>query len=73
MKPGFEFSENIKYITGMQLGGERRETSPVIFLKIKKCPEFGEKALDSVHAYVKCTIQNVVLRASRRKNSEIFP
>ena len=44
------------------------------FLKIKKkCPDFAQEGPDCVHPQVKFTIQNVVLRVSRRKNSEIFP
>ena len=38
------------------------------FLKIKKCSDFGKK----IHTWVKLSIQNVVLRVSRRKNYKIF-
>ena len=38
----------------------------------KKCPEFGKKVPDSVLFWVKFSIQNVVLRESRRKYSKIF-
>ena len=38
----------------------------------KKCPDFGKKCPDSVHPLLKFVIQNVVLRVSKRKNSEIF-
>ena len=47
---------------------------PCPFLKIeKKCPDFGIKGPNYVHPWVKSSIQNVVLRVSRRKSSEIFP
>ena len=39
----------------------------------KKHPDFGKEGPDSVHLWVKYSIQNVVLRVSRRKNSKIFP
>ena len=42
-----------------------------LFFKNKeKCPDFGGKGPDM--PILKFTIQNVVLRVSRRKNSEIF-
>ena len=38
----------------------------------RKCHDFAKQGPDCVHPQVKFTIQNVVLRVSRRKNSEIF-
>ena len=55
--------------TGAQLG-ERWEASPTLFENRKKCPDFGKKAL-IVYLCVKFSIQNVVLRVSR-KNSKMF-
>ena len=42
------------------------EASPALFWNSKKCP-------DCVHLWVKFSIQNVVLKLSRRKNSNILP
>ena len=59
-------------LTGAQLGKEGRPLFP--FLKIeKKCPDFWKKSPDFAHLSVKLSIQNVALRASRRKNSKMFP
>ena len=53
-------------------GGEGR--LPLPFLKIEKnCPDFGTKGPDCAHHWVKFSIQNVVLRVSRRKISKMFP
>ena len=47
---------------------------PLLFFENKKkCPDFSKKGPDCVHPYVKCTIQNVVLRVCKRKNFKIFP
>ena len=47
---------------------------PLIFLKIEKmCPDFWKKGPDCVHLWIKFSIQNVVLRASRRKSTKLFP
>ena len=55
-----------------RVGGRGR--SPLPFLKNrKKCPYFGKNGPNCVHPCVKSSIQNVVLRVSRRKSSEIFP
>ena len=59
-------------LTGMQLGG-REETSPALFENQKTCPDFGKKGPGCVHLWVKFSIQNVVLRISRRKISKMFP
>ena len=56
--------------SGAQLGGRREEASPALYWKSKKkCPNFGKKRPDCVHLWVKFSIQNVVLRVPRRKNS----
>ena len=39
----------------------------------KRCPDFREKDPDCVHPYVKFTIQNVVLKASKIKSFKTFP
>ena len=59
-------------LTGAQQGGERRGL-PCSFWKSKKCPDFWKKDPDCVHLWVKVFIHNIFLRASRRKNSKIFP
>ena len=51
---------------GWGRGRRRGEASPALFWKPKKCP-------DCVHLWVKFSIQNVVLKLSRRKNSNILP
>ena len=44
------------------------------FLKIEKCGLIlKKKGPDSVYLWVKFSIQNLVLRVSRRKNSKCFP
>ena len=55
-----------------RLGG-RGEISPALFENQKSCPDFGKKGPDSVHLWVKFSIQNAVSRISRRKNSKTFP
>ena len=59
-------------LTGAQLGGGGRPPPP-FFESRKKCPDFGKKRPDCVHPWVTFSIQNIVLVASRRKNSKIFP
>ena len=47
---------------------------PCRFFKIEKVPWFWEKkGPDSVHHWVKPSIQNVVLRVSTKKSSNVFP
>ena len=53
---------------------EGKERPPLLFLKIKKgVLIFGKKGLDCVHLWVKFSIQNVVLRVSRRKKFPAGP
>ena len=62
-------------MTDAQIGGGeggRRVGLSCPFLKIEKSPRFGEKVLDCAHLCVKFSIQNRVLRVSRRKHSKIF-
>ena len=59
-------------LTDVQLGG-KVDASPAFFKKRKNCPDFWKEDLDCVHLWVKFSIQNVVLRVSRRKNSKMFP
>ena len=51
--------------TGAQLA-VRSEASPALFENRRNCPHF-------VHLWVKFSIQNIVLRISKRKNSKMFP
>ena len=53
------------------LGGKRERT--LLFSENRKrCPDFGKKGRDCIHLCVKFSIQNVVLRVSRRRYSKIF-
>ena len=49
------------------------EASPALSENQRKCPDFRKKGPDCARPYVKFTIQNVVLRESKRKNFEVFP
>ena len=51
---------------------DERGASPALFENQKKCPDFGKKSPDCVCFWLKFPIQNIVLRVSRRKNSNIF-
>ena len=53
-------------LTGMQLE-RRRKTSPALLEDQNKCPDFGKKSPNCAHHCIKFSIQNVVLRASKRK------
>ena len=53
--------------------GERGGLPSPFFENRKKCPDFWKKGPDCVYLWVKFSIQNVVLRVSRRKNSKMFP
>ena len=53
-------------------GGGVRPPLP-FFKNHKKCPNFGKKGPDSDHLWVKFSVQNAVLRVSRRKTSKISP
>ena len=46
---------------------------PLPFFENWKCPDFGKKDPEYVHLWAKFSIQNVVLRAPRRKISKMFP
>ena len=50
----------------------RGEASSALFLE-RKCPVFGKKNPHEANPWVKLSIQNVVLRVSRRKRSKMFP
>ena len=68
-------SKSLQFISGTQLrrggeGGGGWGSSPLPFWKT--CSDFPKKSPGCVHPQVKFTIQNVALRVSRRKNSEIF-
>ena len=52
--------------------GERGDL-PCSFWNRKSCLHFGKKGPDRVYLWIKLSIQNVVLSASRRKISECFP
>ena len=53
--------------------GRKGEASPVIFENWKICPDFGKKDPDCDHLWVKLSIQNMVLKVSRRKNFKMVP
>ena len=53
--------------------GRRGRSLLPFFENKKKCPDFAEKDSDSVHLWVKYSIQNVVLRVSRRKSIKKGP
>ena len=55
----------------MQLG-RRGEASPALFENRKKCQDVRKKDPDSIHHWVKFSIQNIYLGVSRRKNSHDF-
>ena len=59
-------------LTGAQLG-KRVDASPALFENQNKCPDLGKKDPDCGYLWVKCSIQNVVLRVSWKKNSKMFP
>ena len=59
-------------LIGAQLG-KVGEVSPTHFWRSKKVPSFWRKGLDSAHLRIKCSIQNVIFGASRRKNPKVFP
>ena len=54
-------------------GGGGRRGLPCFFKNRKKCPDFGQKNPDCVHLWIKFSIQNVVSRVIKRKNSKMFP
>ena len=59
---------------GAQLGGGGVGRHPLPFFENRKhWSDFGKKGPDCVHLWVKFSIQNVVLKVSRRKKSQIFP
>ena len=60
-------------LSGMQLGVRGVRPPLPFFENQKKCPDFGKKGPNCVHPWVESSIQNVVLRVSRRKSSTIFP
>ena len=42
-------------------------------LNRKQCHDLGKNGLDCVQLWIKCSIQNLVLIASRRENSNMLP
>ena len=71
MSPPFPFSPRLLGFpkSGVQLGG--RLPLP-LFENRRKFPDFGKKGSNCVHPWVESSIQNVVLRVSRRKNSKVY-
>ena len=63
----------LDYLTGAQLGGGGRRFPLPFFDNRKNCHDFGKNGPDCTHLCVKFSIQNVVLRVSRTKNTKIFP
>ena len=73
----FQFIPQLYSSSGKMLHHRRAargkgEVSPAIFEDRKKCPDFGKKGPNCVHPWVESSIQNAVLRISRRKSSKIF-
>ena len=65
-------NQKMKNLTDTQLGGRGRP--PLAFFENrKKCPDLGKKGPDCIDLWVKFSIQNVVLRISRTKNSKMLP
>ena len=59
---------------GTQLGGvERgRKRTPLLFFENRRKCRIKKKCPDCVYLWIKCFIQNVVSRVSRRRNSNFF-
>ena len=49
------------------------EASSALFENQKRCSDFGNKSLDCFNLWIRFSIQNVVLRVSRKKNPKCFP
>ena len=60
------------HLSARNYGGEGRPPR-CPFENQKTSPDFGKKGPDLVHLSVKFSIQNIVLRVSRRKNSKMYP
>ena len=58
-------------VSGVQIGGDG-EGLPCPFFKIKDSAPNLEKGPDFVHFGGKFSIQNVVIRVSRKENSKMF-
>ena len=63
---------HIQQLTGAQLWG-RGEASPALFQNQNTCSDFVRKGPDCVLVWVKCSTQNIVLKAPWGKNSKRFP
>ena len=61
----------LNILTGVQLG--RREEASPASPKLKTVSCFGRKNTVYVYQWVKFSIQKVLLRECRRKNSKMFP
>ena len=53
--------------------GREKGSLPCRFLELKKLSWFLKERPWCIHPWVKFSIQNIVLRVSRRKNSKLFP
>ena len=61
---------DIRHATRGESGGR----PPLPFFENRRnCPDLGKKSHDCVHLWVKFSIENIILRVSRRKNSKKFP
>ena len=60
-------------VTGAQLGEKGGRPALTLFWKSKKVSWFWKKDPNCVHLWAEFSIQNVVLRSSRRKSSKMFP
>ena len=60
-------------VTGAQLGEKGGRPTLTLFWKSRKVPWFWKKDPNCVHLWAEFSIQNVVLRSSRKKSSKMFP
>ena len=72
-KNNFFYRPPFRRVTRRGAGGGGRRFSLSLLKDHKKCSDFGKIDPDSVHLLVKFSIQNVILRVSRRKNSKFSP
>ena len=49
------------------------EASSALFENQRRFPDFGNKSLDCFNLWIRFSIQNLVLRVSRKKNPKCFP
>ena len=67
------YSVTQKKIAGAQIVGTAGRPLLPFFESRKKCPGFGKKGRNFTHLLITFSIENVVLRVSRRKTSKFLP